>query len=67
MPDSATYGFVGGPVGNHPGPPGGNGVRRVIRTTVVAAYVLPGALPIRQRAMRLHNLPGIPPETEQPD
>jgi hypothetical protein len=54
-------------VGNHPGPPGGNGVRRVIRTTVVAAYVLPGALPIRQRAMRLHNLPGIPPETEQPD
>jgi hypothetical protein len=52
---------------NLSGPPGGNGVRCVIQTTVVAADLLPGVLPIRQRVMRLQSLPGIPPETEQPN
>ena len=42
----------------------GDGIRRVMRTTVVAAYVVMGAFP---RSGATLNLLDILPETELPD
>jgi hypothetical protein len=42
------------------------GVRRVMRTTVEAAYVFLDAFPVLQWVIRLYSLFGILPKTERP-